>query len=336
MALPWLAVQSDARERGLACVTADQVIQNGLDPKSVLLVAYDWTPDAAELLSHGARPAALVSFEPPVIAWELYYGLRRLSGRFPHTFLFGGARARVHPSSCFHALHFPEPRPPERPMATPWSTRGFLTMINSNKALPRAHDAARWLDRPREVSLKRLVAGLRYRPILKDCYVDRLRAIAAFAVAPDFDLYGEGWERRHPAVARELHAAACRTYRGAVEHKLHTLASYRFSLVIENNRFPGYITEKLLDCFLARCVPVYRGAPDVADYVPRSTFIDADRFGSWRELERFLRGVNASEWKCYLDAAERFLRSPAYAGFSATTFASELVDALLDVQTRYT
>jgi hypothetical protein len=208
-------------------------------------------------------------------------------------------------------------------------------MINSNKALPRAHDAARWFDRPREVSFKRLVAGLEYRPILRDSYLDRLRAIAAFAGLPDFDLYGEGWERRHPAVARPLHAAARRAYRGIVEDKLQVLANYRFSLVIENDRFPGYVSEKLLDCFFARCVPIYRGAPDVAEYVPCATFIDADQFASWRELEQFLRRMPASEWEGYLDAAESFLQSRAYERFSATSFAIELVDALLDVKARY-
>jgi hypothetical protein len=209
-------------------------------------------------------------------------------------------------------------------------------MINSNKALPRVNDPARWFDRPREVSVKRFVAGLQYRPIRQECYVDRLRAIQTFAELPDFDLYGEGWQKRHPAVARPLHAAACRAYRGTVDDKLQVLAKYRFSLVIENDRFPGYISEKLLDCFLARCVPIYRGAPDVAEYVPRAAFIEADQFESWRDLEQFLRGLCASEWESYLDAAEAFLRSPAYERFSATSFASELVNALIDVKRRYT
>ena len=106
MATPWLAVHIAARARGLEVVTADRVGRDGIDPRQVLLLAYDWTPDAARLVAQGARPAALVSFEPPVIAWELYYRLGSISLRFPHTFMFEGARERAAPTTRFHPLHF--------------------------------------------------------------------------------------------------------------------------------------------------------------------------------------------------------------------------------------
>src|ERR1051326_3010867 len=86
MAAPWLNVHAAARERGLRMITADRVDAEGIDPRDVLVVAYDWTPDAARLIKAGARPATLVSFEPPVIAWWLYYHLERISATFPHTF----------------------------------------------------------------------------------------------------------------------------------------------------------------------------------------------------------------------------------------------------------
>jgi hypothetical protein len=329
MARPWLEVYAEVCNRGLPLVTADCVVQSRIDPHGVLLLAYDWTPDAARLLSQGARPGALVSFEPPVIAWELYYHLRRVSSRFPHTFLFAGARARTHSSSRFHQLFFPQSCSPVRAFGESWANRRLLTMINSNKALARTHDIRRWLDRPREVSLKRGLAGLRYRPILQDCYGVRLQAIHAFAGHADFDLYGEGWNSRHPAVPPSLHAAATRAYRGTAADKYQVLSSYRFSLVIENDRFPGYISEKLFDCFVAGCVPIYRGAPDITTYVPRTTFIDADQFANWHDLEQYLHCTTADEWRGYVDAAEAFLTSSQYACFSASHFAAELAEALL-------
>src|SRR6266852_5816912 len=137
MATPWLQVHAVARERGIQIVTADRVEAEGIDPRQVLLVAYDWTPDAKRLVDRGARPATLVSFEPPVIAWWLYYHLELISARFPHTFLFEGARDRVAPMTRFHPLYFPQPCPAPRPTGRPWSKRRFLAMINSNKAMPR-------------------------------------------------------------------------------------------------------------------------------------------------------------------------------------------------------
>jgi len=331
MATPWLKVHAVAREHGLRLVTADRVNDEGIDARKVLLVAYDWTPDAERLLALGARPAVLVSFEPPVIAWWLYYNLERVSARFRHTFLFEGARGRVAPTTTFHSLSFPVSCP--APLATikPWSNRRFLTMINSNKAMPRGRDLARWLDRPREVSIKREFAGLRYRPIVGDRYRTRLQAIQAFARLDDFDLYGEGWQTRHPAVAPGLHAAAQRAYRGLASDKISLLAGYQFSLVFENTEFPGYISEKLMQCFFAGCIPIYRGAPDVARYIPSGAFVDARQFASLDELERLLRRTSEAEARRYLEVAQAFLSSPAFERFSADRFARDLVHALIQV-----
>jgi len=38
---------------------------------------------------------------------------------------------------------------------------------------------------------------------------------------------------------------------------------YRYSVVIENCRDPGYFTEKLIDCLLCGTVPIYWGDPDI-------------------------------------------------------------------------
>jgi hypothetical protein len=331
MATPWLQVHAVARDRGLQLITADRVEAEGIDPRDVLLIAYDWTPDSERLILQGAKPAALVSFEPPVIAWWLYYNLERVSARFPHAFLFEGARDRVAYTSRFHPLYFPLPCPVPRPTGRPWSQRRFLTMINSNKAFPRARDMARWLDQPRELSVKRLLAGLRYRPIARERYGARLRAIEAFANSDEFDLYGEGWDQRHPAVDPALHVAAQRVYRGTVKDKLSLLAGYRFALVFDNTRFPGYVSEKLFDCFYARCIPIYSGAPDIAQYVPPPAFIDARQFATFPELEHFLRRITEADAKRYVDAAHAFLASPAYESFCADRFARDLVDAVQQV-----
>ncbi|MBV9171777.1 MAG: hypothetical protein JOZ81_17030, partial [Chloroflexi bacterium] len=185
MAVPWPRVFEVALERGLRFTTADMV----QDPDKALLVAYDWTPDAERLIAQGARAAVLVSFEPPLIAWSLYYNLRTISERFRHVFMFDGARERVAPTTRFHPLFFPQPCPPPRPTGRPWTRRRFMAMVNSNKALPRSTDLARWFDRPREVSFKRQLAALRYRPINRERYSARMKVIQAFSVRDDFDLY---------------------------------------------------------------------------------------------------------------------------------------------------
>jgi hypothetical protein len=331
MATPWLQVHAAAREHGLKLITVDQVAARDVDPHQVLLIATDWTRDAQRVVDRGARPAVLVSFDPPVIAWWLYYHLERVSALFPHTFMYDGARERVAPTTRFHPLFYPVPCPPPRPTGLPWTSRRFMMALADNAAIPRARDLARWLDHPRELSLERTWAGLRYRPIGRERYQARLRAIEAFSLHDDFDLYGHGWEHRHPAVDPELHAAAARAFRGEASNKLELLAKYRFALVYENTRFPGYVSDSILDCFFARCIPIYSGARDVAQYVPPSAFIDVRQFQSFPELERFLVLTTEDDARRYVDAAHAFLISPRFENWCAERFARDVVDALLQV-----
>ncbi|PTX56801.1 glycosyl transferase family 10 (putative fucosyltransferase) [Litoreibacter ponti] len=50
------------------------------------------------------------------------------------------------------------------------------------------------------------------------------------------------------------------------ELKEDGLAPYRYSVVIENSREPSYFTEKLIDALICETVPIYWGAPDIAEY----------------------------------------------------------------------
>lgn len=50
------------------------------------------------------------------------------------------------------------------------------------------------------------------------------------------------------------------------DDKADGLAPYRYSVVIENSRETAYFTEKLVDALLCETVPIYWGAPDIADH----------------------------------------------------------------------
>lgn len=55
--------------------------------------------------------------------------------------------------------------------------------------------------------------------------------------------------------------------------KADGLAPYRYSVVIENTREPSYFTEKLVDALLCNTVPIYWGAPDIAEFFDVSGMI---------------------------------------------------------------
>lgn len=77
--------------------------------------------------------------------------------------------------------------------------------------------------------------------------------------------------------------------------KLDVLRRYRFALAFENAVAHDYVTEKWFDCLLAGCVPVYFGAPNVAEFAPaRDSYIDAREFDA-ATLAQQLRDAAASE-----------------------------------------
>jgi hypothetical protein len=96
------------------------------------------------------------------------------------------------------------------------------------------------------------------------------------------------------------------------ETKLAVIARYKFTLAFENSRCLDYVTEKLFDPLIAGSVPVYRGAPNAADFAPgEHCFIDADQFAGPAELAAHLRWLdrNDAAYRRYLAWKDRPLRS---------------------------
>jgi len=175
-----------------------------------------------------------------------------------------------------------------------------------------------------------------------ELYTERVKAIRWFEVnhPEDFDLYGIGWERyyfrgmlsrlnRFDALTKLL-KPKYPSYKGLVKSKREVLQKYKFAICYENARdIPGYITEKIFDCFFAGCVPVYLGAPNVTEHIPEDTFIDKRNFNTYEELYSYLKNIPDKEYLNYLEAIKNFIKSDKMYPFSAECFAEILVDEIL-------
>jgi len=64
--------------------------------------------------------------------------------------------------------------------------------------------------------------------------------------------------------------------------------SYLFAATLENSYGLDYVTEKVFDALRAWTVPVYLGAPNIADFVPPNSVIFVSDFGSPEELGHYL------------------------------------------------
>ena len=47
--------------------------------------------------------------------------------------------------------------------------------------------------------------------------------------------------------------------------KSEGLSKYKFSFAVENSQVPGYFSEKIIDCFLTKTIPIYWGDPCIGD-----------------------------------------------------------------------
>ena len=60
---------------------------------------------------------------------------------------------------------------------------------------------------------------------------------------------------------------------GRVKNKITFLTSYKFSLSMENSEGDGYISEKIIDSFIAGTIPIYYGDYMVDEYINPKTYI---------------------------------------------------------------
>ncbi|MBI3853731.1 MAG: hypothetical protein HY298_26095 [Verrucomicrobia bacterium] len=184
-----------------------------------------------------------------------------------------------------------------------------------------------------------------------ELYSERVRAIRWFeAHAPkDFDLIGTEWDKplftgrlatlnlgirfayRRVSWLNRLKTHRFPSHIGPNRRPKHlTLHDYRFCIAYENSVETDYLSEKMFDCFFSGCVPIYLGAPNVLDSVPKDTFIDKRNFATYDELYRFISGLSENEHNSYLAAIDSFLKGPALRPFTVEGFAEMFISNYCD------
>jgi alpha(1,3/1,4) fucosyltransferase len=152
-----------------------------------------------------------------------------------------------------------------------------------------------------EKKLCTLVASNLKSHFKNELYSERKKAIRFFEQIGEegFEFYGRRWDPlEYPS------------YRGMISDKIGTIKNYRFNICYENTKeTPGYITEKIFDCFAAGTVPIYWGASNIDEYIPMDCFIDRNAFNSMEELYRFIKAMSKEDYEGYLARIRTFLTS---------------------------
>jgi len=137
----------------------------------------------------------------------------------------------------------------------------------------------------------------------------------------DFDLYGRGWD-----------ANRYDTYKGSINKKIDYLKHYKFGISYENlEGMNGYVTEKIFHCMQAGCVPVYWGAANIDQYVPKECFIDRRNFASNQQLYDFLKSITNEQYQTYIENIKTFMKSPQAMKFSGEAFVTLCADLMVGI-----
>jgi len=291
----WIESHYDAAVHTWDCVDA-----NDPSVKAVLYFDYSWRYARQDpfLRRIPFAKRALMIIEPSNVNPSLYF-LPFYRNRFSTIFTWDEKLLKTHPS--YHPVNVPVGAEPATYRENPFSAISF----NEKKNL---------------VAVSRNCWS--YMP--QSTYRKRVRAYRHFAAAlgDGFDLFGQGWNRDD---------LPC--YRGPIadgwDDKVSAICRYKFAICFENNASqPGYISEKILDCFCARCVPIYYGSKGVEKRITRDCFIDYRDFRSLDELKDFILNMSEAEHRRYLDAIEGFLHSPALGFFSTAHYFRALADGI--------
>jgi hypothetical protein len=87
-----------------------------------------------------------------------------------------------------------------------------------------------------------------------------------------------------------------------------------------------FVTGKIFDSFAVGCVPIYWGAPDIAESIPRDCFIAREDFRSEQDLHAFLRDMPARIHAGYLERIRAFLSSESAVQYSSERLIGTFVE----------
>jgi hypothetical protein len=159
----------------------------------------------------------------------------------------------------------------------------------------------------------------------------RLAVINYFGAKNMLELFGSNWKdyfRFKSSHKPELTTIIEKLDPKFIDDKISTLSNFKFALCFENTSFDGYITEKIIHCFIAGVVPIYLGADNIDNYIPKNCFIDYRNFSDLQELEIFLLSLTTDNIEEFITNGKKFLMHENGEKFSYEYFAQDILNKI--------
>lgn len=138
-----------------------------------------------------------------------------------------------------------------------------------SSTVPRPHDLLSAAYESRKKGTKFACA------IVSNQEPTRMRVIEALQKIGPVDVFGSGSEG------------------GPVTDKYAVASDYRFMVAMENDLYPGYVTEKLVDSWTAGCIPIWWGLDEAKLFNPKA-ILNLTSLGSIEKLVRKVEDLEAN------------------------------------------
>lgn len=163
--------------------------------------------------------------------------------------------------------------------------------------------------------------------------------------ASEYTFYGKGWSNvfslskivtnitKNPYKLGKIiskYYSLKKVYGGEVSSKKSSLSKYKFSICFENRKnLPGFLTEKIFDCFAAGTIPVYWGASNINDLIPSNCYIDYRKFATYDDLYKHLKSIDQKKYEKYMHNIQLFITGEKSIPFRDKTYAVTLKKYIL-------
>jgi len=151
-------------------------------------------------------------------------------------------------------------------------------------------------------------------------YKDKMKVLKHLLDFNLIDIYGRGWDTC--SLFRDYRSH----FKGPVADKHAVISKYKFSLCIENMKFPGYLTEKIYDALFAYTIPIYLGDPDIDKQIPENCYIDLRKFVDYQDLISYLENMPRPVFDDYIQSIKMFVDTYEKKTFTCQKFGELIAD----------
>lgn len=324
-----------AKDNGYNVVSGDIALKNRLKFHNIFVIQELNAKHGLKLLKKGAIAAVLTAGESPIFSYYFYDNIAKIAKKFKVRKLFKDSLNFIDANGKNTPMYFPSYFATKKRDIIPWNKREFTVMVAANKSI----------NAPLPQGLKNQIIWLihkvykLYSPSFKkyskkELHSKRLEILKYFGNKSKIDLYGANWldfKRFEFSELKKLKSILENLSPSFCEDKIKTISKYKFTFCLENISMKGYVTEKIIDCLVAGTIPVYLGAPDIFDFIPKECFIDMRNFKSMEELECFLQNLDEDKAYKMIESGQRFLDSKDGQKFSYEYFAKNMMSLIKEI-----